>query len=186
MLLWLLADDNKVRFLVRALIITADGFEDLELFYPYYRLQELEIGVVISAPQQGEVTGKNGYKVRAEMSFREASKHDFDILIIPGGRAPERVRLEPEALEIVRRFFKEDKPVAVICHGPQVLISAGVVRGRRLTSWWGIKDDVIAAGGVWVDSPAVVDGNMVSARYPPDEPEWMRSFIALLRERKII
>ncbi len=113
-------------------------------------------------------------------------KQSFDILVIPGGRAPERVRLEPEALEIVRSFFKEDKPVAVICHGPQVLISAGVVRGRRLTSWWGIKDDVIAAGGIWVDAPAVVDGNMVSARYPPDEPEWMRTFIALLRERKII
>lgn len=113
-------------------------------------------------------------------------KQSFDILVIPGGRAPERVRLEHEALEIVRSFFKEDKPVAVICHGLQVLISAGVVRGRRLTSWWGIKDDVIAAGGIWVDAPAVVDGNMVSARYPPDEPEWMRTFIALLRERKII
>jgi len=172
--------------LVRALIISADGFEDIELLYPYYRLQELGIDVIIAAPQQGDIVGKVGYKVKASMSFKEAVKQDFDILVIPGGRAPERVRLEAEALEIVRRFFKEDKPVATICHGPQVLISAGVVRGRRLTSWWGVKDDVIAAGGIWIDSPAVVDGNLVSARYPPDEPEWMRSFIALLRERKIL
>lgn len=172
--------------MARALIITADGFEDLELFYPLYRLKEAGLDVVVAAPRHGDVTGKMGYTVKAELSFREAAGQGFDVLVIPGGRAPEKVRLDQDALEIVRGFFKDDKPVATICHGPQVLISAGVVRGRRLTSWWGVKDDVMAAGGIWLDSPSVVDGNLVSARHPPDEPEWMRSFISLLRERKIL
>ena len=107
------------------------------------------------------------------------------MLVIPGGRAPERVRLEKDALGIVKHFFGENKPVAVICHGPQVLISAGVVRGRKLTSWWGIKDDVIAAGGEWIDQAVVVDGNLVSSRYPPDIPMWLREFMSLLKSLKL-
>jgi protease I len=132
------------------------------------------------------VEGKRGYRVKADTAIADVDPAEYDVLVIPGGRAPERVRLEEGALRAVRHFFQEGKPVAVICHGPQVLISAGVVRGRRLTSWWGIKDDVIAAGGVWVDEPVVVDGNLVSSRYPPDIPLWMREFMRLLEARGLL
>ncbi len=164
----------------RALIITADYFEDIELFYPYYRLIEAGFETVIAAPEKGEVKGKLGYRAKAELSFEEVNPGDFDVLVIPGGRAPERVRLYEASLKIVKYFFEKNKPVATICHGPQVLISAGVVKGRRLTSYWGVKDDVIAAGGEWVDEAVVVDGNLVSSRYPPDIPFWMREFFRLL------
>ncbi len=171
--------------MARALIITADGFEDLELFAPYYRLREAGFDVTVSAPKAGEVRGKTGYSINASNSFSEIDPSRFDVLVIPGGRAPERVRLEKDALGIVKHFFGENKPVAVICHGPQVLISAGVVRGRKLTSWWGIKDDVIAAGGEWIDQAVVVDGNLVSSRYPPDIPMWLREFMSLLKSLKL-
>ncbi len=170
----------------KALIITARGFEDVELLYPYYRLVEAGFETIIAAPEKGDVEGKTGYRVKADLSFSEVSPEDFQILVIPGGRAPERVRLDKDALRIVRHFFEAGKPVATICHGPQVLISAGVVRGRRLTSWWGVKDDVIAAGGIWEDQPVVVDGNLVSSRYPPDIPYWMREFMKLLEMRGLL
>ena len=170
----------------KALILTARAFEDIELLYPYYRLIEAGFEVVVAAPEKGEVEGKNDYRVKADIAIRDVEPSEFDVLVIPGGRAPERVRLEEGALKAVRHFFQEDKPVAVICHGPQVLISAGVVKGRRLTSWWGIKDDVIAAGGIWIDEPVVVDGNLVSARYPPDIPLWMREFMRLLDARGLL
>ncbi|BAN89708.1 type 1 glutamine amidotransferase domain-containing protein [Aeropyrum camini] len=170
----------------RALIISADGFEDVELLYPYYRLVEAGFETLVAAPERGEIRGKMGYKVEARLAFDEVKPEEFDVLVIPGGRAPERVRLHEAALNIVRHFFENNKPVATICHGPQVLISAGVVKGRRLTSFWGVKDDVIAAGGNWVDEPVVVDGNLVSSRYPPDIPFWMREFIRLLESRGLL
>ena len=170
----------------KALIMTADGFEDIEVLYPYYRLLEAGFEVIIAAPQAGEIKGKVGYRIKADKSFSEVNPEEYDVLVIPGGRAPERVRLDPNALKIVRHFFENDKPVAVMCHGPQVLISAGVVKGRRLTSYWGVKDDVIVAGGEWVDEPVVVDGNLVSARYPPDIPFWMREFMKLLERRGLL
>lgn len=167
----------------RAVIITADDYEDLELFYPYYRLVESGFEVVIAAPEAGEVRGKRGYKVKANARISDIDPTDFDVLVVPGGRAPEKVRLEEGSIRIVREFFSRSKPVATICHGPQVLISAGVVKGRRLTSYWGIKDDVIAAGGEWVDEPVVVDGNLVSSRYPGDIPFWLREFFKVLSNR---
>ena len=170
----------------KALIITARGFEDIELLYPYYRLIEAGFEVLIAAPERGEVEGKHGYRVKADLALSEVNPEEFDVLVIPGGRAPERVRLEEGALKTVRHFFESNKPVAVICHGPQVLISAGVVKGRRLTSWWGVKDDVIAAGGQWIDEPVVVDENLVSSRYPADIPLWMREFMRLLESRGLL
>lgn len=170
----------------RALIISADGFEDVELLYPYYRLVEAGFEVHIASMREGEITGKHGYKVKVDKAFSNVDPGEYDVLVIPGGRAPERVRLDSDALRIVRSFFESGKPVAVICHGPQILISAGLVKGRRMTSYWGVKDDVIAAGGVWLDEPVVVDGNLVSARYPGDIPFWMREFMKLLESRGLL
>jgi len=172
--------------LPRALIVTAEGFEDIELLYPYYRLVEAGFYATIAAPSRGRVRGKHGYEVEADASLDAVDPGEYDLLILPGGRGPERARIHPRAGEVVRHFFNSDKPVAAICHGPQLLITAGVVKGRRLTSYWGIRDDLIAAGAEWVDEPVVVDGNLVTARYPPDIPFWMREFVRLLERRGLL
>ncbi len=167
----------------RVLILTGPGFEDIELLYPYYRLAEEGYEVVIAAPSKGRLRGKRGYEVEAHLSLDEVDPGEFDALVLPGGYGPEKARQHPRAGEVVRHFFEAGKPVAAICHGPQLLITARVVKGRRLTSYPGIKDDVEVAGGQWVDEPVVVDGNLVTARIPPDIPFWMREFIRLLREK---
>ncbi len=167
---------------MKALILAENDFEDLELFYPYHRLKEEGIEVLIASSQK-ELKGKRGYTLKSDLSYDEVNPEEFHILVIPGGKSPERVRLQPKALEIVRHFFQRNKPVAIICHGVQVLISAGVVKGRKIACWYGVKDDLIAAGGEFVDGVAV-DGNLVSARHPGDLAEWMKRFIILLKSVK--
>ena len=164
----------------KILIISADGFEDLELFYPYYRLKEEGCTVEIASNAE-KITGKHGYSIRVDKKFSEIKPEEYDGLVIPGGKGPEKVRLDKDALEIVKHFFKENKPVASICHGVQVLISAQVIKGKRATCWYGVKDDLIAAGGEFLDQEVVVDGNLVSSRHPGDLPAFMREFIKLLK-----
>jgi len=165
---------------MKALILAENDFEDLELFYPYHRLREEGIEVLIASSQE-KLRGKRGYEVKADLKYEEVREEEFDILVIPGGKSPERVRLQPRAVEITRHFFQENKPVAIICHGVQVLISAGVVKGRRIACWYGVKDDLVAAGGEFVDG-VTVDGNLVSARHPGDLAEWMKTFIRILKK----
>ncbi len=169
---------------MKALILTENEAEDIEVLYPYYRLQEEGIEVHVAATKRGQVTFKHGYWLNADLAFDEVNPDEYDILILPGGRGPERVRLNKAALNIVRRFFEKSKPVAAICHGPQVLISANLVKGRRLTSWQGIKDDVIAAGGTYEDKPVVRDGNLITSRQPSDLPYWLTELIKAIREIK--
>ncbi len=165
----------------KILLITGDDFEDLEVFYPLYRLKEEGFEVVV-ASYRDKVVGKHGYSLKVDLTFDKVKPEEFDALVLPGGRAPERVRIHKEAIDIVRYFVDTNKPIAAICHGPQILISAKAVSGRRLTSYYGIKDDLIAAGAVWLDSEVVVDGNLVTSRYPNDLPFWMKKFIEILRK----
>ncbi len=167
---------------MRALILTADGMEDSEFFYPYYRLQELDIAVDVAAPESGRITGKHGYEFSANISIAQARPENYDILIIPGGKAPEAVRLVPEALLLTQTMMQSNKPVGVICHGAQVLISAGVIRGRKATCWIGIRDDLKAAGANYVDREVVVDGNLVTSRCPADLPAFCRELVNLLED----
>ena len=169
---------------MKALILAEDGFEDLELFYPYYRMHEEGIDVIIASSKE-KIVGKHGYEIEANATYDEIDVSEFDALIIPGGKSPERVRLNKDAIEITKHFFENEKLVAVICHSAQVLISAGVVKGRRIACWYGIKDDVIYAGGEFIDGIAV-DGNLVSARFPDDLPLWMKEFMKLLKARKFL
>ncbi len=169
---------------MKALILAENDFEDLELFYPYHRLKEEGIEVRVASSQK-ELRGKHGYPLKVDMHYEDVNSQEFDILIIPGGKSPERVRLQDRAVEITRHFFAESKPVAIICHGVQVLISAGVVKGRRIACWYGVKDDLIAAGGEFVDGVSV-DENLVSARHPGDLAEWMKRFISLLKDKKLL
>jgi protease I len=159
---------------MKALIISANNFEDLELHYPLYRLREDGIDVTVAAPVKGMITGGHDYAVGVNKAFSEIKPMDYDLLIIPGGKAPEEVRLHRDAISIVRSFFDAGKTVGAICHGPQVLVSANVLKGRNVTCWKGIKDDVIAAGANYTDVEVVVDGNLVTSRMPGDLPAFMR------------
>ncbi|MEK6977748.1 MAG: type 1 glutamine amidotransferase domain-containing protein [Candidatus Hydrothermarchaeota archaeon] len=165
---------------MKVLIISADGFEDSELLYPYYRMLEEGHQVTVASHRKGKITGKHGYEVAAEMPFERVTAEEYDALIIPGGRAPESVRLSEAALGIVRHFFEARKPVASICHGIQVLISAGVVKGRKATCWKGVRDDLKAAGGIYKDEEVVVDGNLITSRFPDDLPAFCRALVERL------
>ncbi|MGB9928482.1 MAG: type 1 glutamine amidotransferase domain-containing protein [Methanosarcina sp.] len=166
---------------MKALVFGADGFEDLELFYPYHRLKEEGIITHVASLEKGPITGKQGYKIEADIAFKDINPADYDILVIAGGKGPEKMRLDENALEIVRHFFKENKPVASICHAPQVLISAGVIKGRKITCWIGIRDDVMAAGALYEDKEVVIDGNLVSSRNPGDLYAFGREMIKIIK-----
>ncbi len=166
---------------MKALIFGADGFEDTELLYPYHRLKEKGITTHIASMKTGPITGKHGYEVNADIAFKDVNPADYNILVISGGKGPEKMRLNKDALEITRYFFKENKPVAAICHGPQVLVSAGVIKGRKATCWLGIRDDIIAAGALYEDCEVVIDRNLVSSRSPDDLYAFGREMIKLLK-----
>jgi len=166
---------------VKVLFLSANDFEDVELIYPLHRLKEEGHEVYIASFERGKITGKHGYTVEVQLAFDEVDPDEFDALVLPGGRAPERVRLNEKAVAIAKKMFEDGKPVASICHGPQILISAKVLKGRKGTSYAGIRDDVINAGADWVNREVVVDGNWVSSRHPGDLYAWMREFVKLLR-----
>ncbi|MBK8595035.1 MAG: type 1 glutamine amidotransferase [Holophagales bacterium] len=159
---------------MKALIVSADGFEDSELLVPYYRLKEAGIEVTVASLSRGVIKGKHGYEVAVDKALDEASADDYAILVLPGGAAPAVVRKEAKALEIARSFFALDKPVVAICHGPQILISAGLLQGRRATCYVSVADELKAAGARYEDQEVVVDGKLVTSRQPADLPAFMR------------
>jgi len=173
----------------KVLILTADKFEDMELFFPYFRLLEEGIEVDIAAPKKGHIVGEHGYDLEVEKSFDDVRAADYDLLIIPGGSpdgAPAVVRKDSRAQAIVKSFFDFNKPVSSICHGPWLLASSGVVKGRHLTSYWydGVPEDVKKAGGIYEDKEVVVDGNLVTSRYPGDLPAFMRETMRMINRLK--
>ncbi len=163
---------------MKALILTADGVEDSEFFYPYYRLREERIDVDVATPDGKAATGKHGYPVPANLRISDARSDDYDLLILPGGKGPEKVRLIDHAVTVAREMLAAGKPVASICHGIQTLISAGVLQGRRATCWAGIRDDLIAAGADYSDEEVVVDGSLITSRSPSDLPAFMRETLS--------
>lgn len=165
---------------MKALIISADNFEDSELLVPYYRLKEVGIEVTIASLNCGAIIGKHGYEVTADKSLGEVINDNYTILILPGGKAPEALRKEPQALEVARNFFTHNKPVAAICHGPQILISAGLLKGRRATCYMSVANELKEAGALYEDLEVVVDGNLVTSRQPGDLPAFMRESMKLL------
>jgi protease I len=166
---------------MKALIISADNFEDTELLVPYYRLREEGIPVDIASIKKGSIKGKHGYEVMASKPLKEIDPDDYDALILPGGKAPETVRKEVKALEIAKHFFRKDKPVAAICHGPQTLISAGLLKGRHATCYKSVAHEMKDAGALYEDKEVVVDGNLVTARQPSDLPAFLRELMKKLK-----
>ncbi|MFI1970508.1 DJ-1/PfpI family protein [Streptomyces cinnamoneus] len=181
----------------KVLIVTGDAAEDLEVLYPYQRLLEEGYEVDIAAPSVKKLqfvvhdfapgfdtyTEKPGHCWQADVAFADVDPQEYAALVVPGGRAPEHVRMDADLPRIVRHFFRADKPVAQICHGVLALAAAGVLEGRRTAAYPACAPEVTLAGGTFVDAEAVVDGNLVSARAWPDHPAWMRAFVALLREK---
>lgn len=165
---------------MKALIISADNFEDSELLVPYYRLQEAGVKVTVASLKRGTITGKQGYEVDVDKALVEVNPDDYAILVLPGGKAPAVVRKEPKVLEIARSFFAHSKPVAAICHGPQILISAGLLKGRSATCYMSVAEELKEAGALYKDREVVVDANLVTSRQPSDLPAFMRETMKLL------
>ncbi|HEX4213564.1 MAG TPA: type 1 glutamine amidotransferase domain-containing protein [Candidatus Dormibacteraeota bacterium] len=162
----------------RVAILAEDQYEDPELYYPYYRL--LEAGAQVTVVGSGRAktfTSKHGYPVKADIDASEARVEDFDAVIIPGGYSPDLMRREPKMVAFVRDMDAAGKTVAAICHAGWMLVSAGVLKGRRATSFMSIRDDMIAAGADYVDEAVVVDRNLVTSRFPADLPAFSRAII---------
>ena len=171
---------------LRAVVITAEGFEDEEVIYPVIRLKEGGFMVDIATKDAKLVNGRLNFPlelvVRYYGTLVDATKlnaKDYDLVLIPGGfEAPDRVRQVPEILEFVRQVHKQKKVVAAFCHGPWVLISAGILKGKKATCYVGIKDDLKNSGAKYIDQPAVIDGNIITARHPRDVTYLMKAIFS--------
>lgn len=165
----------------RILAFVGDIYEDLELWYPVFRLREEGWEVVVAGPEAGkEYTGKNGYPCVSDTAIDDMQEKDFDALLVPGGFMPDKLRRDPKVLELVQQFNEANKPISHICHGGWILISADVLRGRKATSTPGIKDDMSNAGAEWVDQEVVIDGNQLSSRRPDDLPAFSKAFVDMI------
>jgi protease I len=169
---------------MKALIISADNFEDSELLLPYYRFIEEGIETDIASMRAGPIKGKHGYEIEANKALDEIKPGEYDFLFLPGGKAPEKVRKEQAALDAVKYFFEHDKPVFAICHGPQILISAGLMKGRRATSYKSVAGEMKEAGVLYEDREVVRDGNLVTSRQPSDLPAFMREVMNMIKKRE--
>lgn len=166
---------------MKVLIISADNFEDSELLVPYYRMLEEGHEVDIASIKKGKIRGKKGYEVDANKNVSQIDPEDYGLLILPGGKAPAEIRKDPEALEIVNEFFGNSKPVAAICHGPQILISAGVMKGRHATCYKSVAKELKAAGAKYEDKEVVVEKNLITSRQPGDLPAFMRELMRKIK-----
>ncbi|WP_300361854.1 type 1 glutamine amidotransferase domain-containing protein [Hydrogenimonas sp.] len=169
---------------MKALILTADGFEDSELLVPYEKLRKEGFEVEIASIRRGTITGKHGHSVEVDKTLEEVDPDEYDALILPGGRAPETLRKEKRVLEIVRRFVDDGKTVAAICHGPQILISAGRIAGRRATGYRKIARELEDAGALYEEREVVVDGNLITSRVPADLDAFVREIVKRLKAEK--
>lgn len=166
----------------RILILTDDKCDDSEVLYPYYRMLEEGFDVTVASSAKKTVAAKYHFTVEATKSFEELNASDYDALILPGGTAPEKIRQNESAVNVTRDIFNAGKPVCAICHGPQILITAGLLKGKKSTCYPGIKDDIINAGTIYEDAPVVVDGNLITSRRPQDLPYWMGEFVKQLKK----
>jgi protease I len=168
---------------MKVLIISADNFEDSELLVPYYRMLEEGHDVDIASLKKGKIRGKKGYEIEANMTIDEVDPRNYGLLILPGGKAPEKIRQEKKALEIVRDFNDRNKPVAAICHGPQILISAGVMKGRHSTCYRSVAAEMKDAGADYDDKEVIVDGNLITSRVPSDIPAFIREIVKKINKK---
>lgn len=163
---------------MKALIMLAEQFEDSEVFVPKEALEKAGFQVAIATPEKGHhCHGKHGGRVLADLALREVDPDAYDLLLLPGGKAPAVLRRDEHALRIAKAFFKADKPVAAICHGPQVLVSARLLEGRRATCYKSVAQELRDNGARYEDVEVVVDGKLVTSRQPGDLPAFVREML---------
>ena len=162
-------------------ILVEDLYEELELWYPYHRLHEAGYEPLIVGPEVETYIGKTGsYPAEADVAVDQVKPVDLAGVIVPGGYAPDRMRRHPAMVDLVRQMNLEAKLVAAICHAGWLLISAGFLAGRKVTSYESIRDDMINTGAQWEDSAVVMDGNLVTSRHPGDLPSFMKAILEQL------
>lgn len=171
----------------RVAILATDGFEQTELMGPKQAIEEAGATTVVVSPTAGEIKGWKDKQwadsLAVDQTLDESSAEDFDALLIPGGLMnPDRLRMDPKAVAFVKAFAESGKPIGAICHGPWVLIEAGAVRDRKMTSWPAIKTDLINAGAEWVDEEVVTDQGIVTSRKPEDVPAFAKKMIEEIGE----
>ncbi len=171
--------------MISAVIITGPGFQDEEVIYPYYRLLEEEYEVDIATKDGAVVYGKYGVPARATMSVAELAVSKFDLVVLPGGfEAPDRVRLLPEVLDFIRGMDEQKKLIAAICHGPWIMISAGITKGRKMTAFWSIEADVRNSGADYQHKvPVVIDGNIITSPHYNDNGIFMKTVIDYIKKQ---
>jgi protease I len=172
----------------RIAVLAEEGFEDIELMVPLQAMKDAGARVVVvGSGSQTSYKGKKGNAiVTVDTTADKVKAEDFDAIIIPGGYAPDRMRRHQSVIDLVRKAYDAGKVVAAVCHGPQLLISADIVRGRRVTSWPSVAIDLKNAGSIWVDEPVVQDGNLITARKPSDLPRFNKAIIeALTRQEEL-
>lgn len=165
-------------------ILAEDGYEDLELWYPKFRLEEEGAKTIVLAKGKKVAFSKHGYEVRVNQDITKSNVDDFDGVIVPGGiQGPDRLRRHQEIVDFVRDMGLKGKLVAAICHGPWLLISAELTKGKKMTCFFSIKDDLINSGAIYYDNAVVVDGGFVTSRKPEDLPEFCKAIIKILHNQ---
>jgi len=165
-------------------ILVEKQYEDLELWYPYYRLCEAGCVVSLVGPEDHHTyPSKHGYPAKSEVAAKDVRSDDFDGIIIPGGFCPDYIRRSEAMLRLVRDMHNVEKPLAAICHGPWVLCSTKALKGRQATGFFAIKDDMVNAGAEWVDAEVVVDGHIITSRKPADLPAFVVAFMKAVAEQ---
>lgn len=165
-------------------ILTTDGTEDQEFFYPYYRLTEAGYQVDVITPDGKDFKGKNGAGLKSTMKLENCNAPAYDLLYIPGGKAPEKLKKEEAAVDFVIDFAKTGKPIAAICHGPQLLAKAGVIEGHRIAAWPECDKEVEEGGAAYVFEECVQDGQFITARWPGDLPAHLAKTLEALQSGK--
>jgi protease I len=169
----------------RAAVLVEQLYQEMEVWYPVYRLREAGCKVTLIGPEAGQTyPSKLGYPAKSDKAAKEVSAKDFDILIIPGGYAPDHIRRCEAMVRLTSDMAEQGKVVAAICHGPWVLCSTQALKGRKATCFVAIKDDVINAGGKYVDAEVIRDGNLITSRKPDDLPAFLQTVIQAAKEAK--
>lgn len=162
------------------LIITGDKVEDLEFFYPYYRFIEAGCAVDVATPKGGAFEGKNGHDLKESFPVLEINAEEYDLLYLPGGKAPATLRKDENVLSAVRNYAATGKPIAAICHGPQILAAAGVIKGCRISAWPEVEEEVEKVGATYVRAETLVDGQFITGRWPGDLPALTKAALEII------
>jgi deglycase len=163
------------------LMLIDNNYEDTEALYPYYRMLEAGHSVTVVGSPAGTYTSKHGYPIKADKSPSDIDIKKFQALIIPGGQAPDKMRTKPDMVKLVKEAVKRDIIIGAICHAAQMLIEAEAVKGKKATCYISVSTDLKNAGGIYEDSPVVVDGKLVTSRHPGDLPDFCRTLVEMIK-----